>query len=116
MWFDILKLDLSDLQQNLKNVDADAKAINIQAPNKCKEKLLKIIEIMKDADKKGRQALPNILEEVVKKSEYKNRDGETITFTVGDWRDEKEYLPIMHIIGLDSQFALKWTNLIDLKK
>lgn len=89
MWFDVLKLDLSDLQQNLKNVDADADAINIQKPNKCKEKLLKIIEIMKDADRKAREALPNVLEEASKESEYKNKDGETITFKVGDWRDEK---------------------------
>jgi hypothetical protein len=44
---------------------------------------------MKDADKKARQALPNVLEEVSKESEYKNEKGETITFRVGDWADEK---------------------------
>ena len=85
MWFDIIKLNLSELQSNLKNADADADAINIQKPNKCKETLLKIIEIMKDTDKKARQALPNILEEVLKESQYKNEDGETIKFYIRDW-------------------------------
>jgi len=88
MWFNILKLDLSRLSPEIQ-VDADAKAINIQRPNKCKEKLLKIIEIMKDADKKAREALPNALEFVLQDSVYKNRDGETIKFKVGDWRDGK---------------------------
>ena len=88
MWFNILKLDLSQLNTQIQS-DADAKAINIQKPNKCKEKLLKIIEIMKDADRKAREALPNALEEVLKDSEYKNKKGETIKFKVGDWIDEK---------------------------
>ena len=84
MWFNILKLDLSQLNTQIQS-DADAKAINIQKPNKCKEKLLKIIEMMKDADKKGRQAFPNALEEVLKESEYKDKDGKTIKFYIRDW-------------------------------
>lgn len=85
MWFNILKLDLSNLQPDLETADADADAINIQKPNKCKETLLKIIEIMKDADKKARQAFPNMVEEVANKSQYKNKDGETIKFYILDW-------------------------------
>ena len=87
MWFNILKLDLSQLNTQIQD-DVGVKAINIQRPNKCKEKLLKIIEIMKDTDKKAREALPNVLEKVSKESEYKNKDGETITFKIGDWASE----------------------------
>jgi|TARA_R100000149_G_C5876985_1_gene140939 hypothetical protein len=83
MWFNILKLDLSQLTAQIQG-DADADSINIQRDDKCKKKLLKIIEIMKDTDKKARQALPNILKEVSEESEYKNKDGETIKFKIAD--------------------------------
>ena len=83
MWFDILKLDLSQLTTQIQG-DADADSINIQRDDKCKKKLLKIIEIMRDTDRRARQALPNILEEVSKESEYKNKDGETIKFKIAD--------------------------------
>ena len=57
MWFNILKLDLSQLTTQIQG-DADADSINIQRDDKCKKKLLKVIEIMKDIDRKARQALP----------------------------------------------------------
>ena len=83
MWFNILKLDLSQLTTQIQG-DADADSINIQRDDKCKKKLLKVIEIMKDIDRKARKALPNILKEVSKESEYKNKDGETIEFMIAD--------------------------------
>ena len=81
MWFNILKLDLSQLTTQVQG-DVDADSINIQRDDKCKKKLLKVIEIMKDTDKKARQALPNILKEVSEESEYKNKNGETIRFKI----------------------------------
>ena len=75
MWFNVLKLDLAQLTTQIQG-DADADSINIQRDDKCKKKLLKVIEIMEDTDSKARLALPNILEEVSKESEYKNKNGE----------------------------------------
>jgi len=87
MWFNILKLDLSQLTTQIQG-DSDADSINIQRDDKCKKKLLKVIEIMKDTDRKARQALPNILKEVSKESEYKNKSGGTITFKIADFLGE----------------------------
>ena len=87
MWFNIRKLDLSQLTTQIQG-DSDADSINIQRDDKCKKKLLKVIEIMKDTDRKARQALPNILKEVSKESEYKNKSGGTITFKIADFLGE----------------------------
>ena len=40
MWFNLLKLDLSDLKQNLKPLDAEGKNIKIDDSDKCRKKLI----------------------------------------------------------------------------
>ena len=54
MWFNILKLDLSNLKQNLKPLDTDGKNIKIDDSDKCRKKLINFqnkLVGMRDNDK-----------------------------------------------------------------